>query len=172
MCCRRGPRRQPLVVTFGQYAYNRYQENKQARALNNSSPSNEKQSPATSQLERRSSPPPEVLEHEANSEILEKAGIKPPSYDDAVQQRSAPAFSDEKEVGRVRSQSASSTDLSDAESEGDAQGEFVGSRRLNGDESVSGEKPVMTHRQRRRAEKAARKAEKAVRRAESVALKM
>lgn len=172
MCCRRGPRRQSTVVALGQFAYKKYQERQHQHAVT--------AGPSTA-LARRSSPPPHVLEHNANSEILEKAGIAPPSYDDVVihspKNRSKPK--DEKD-------SDDSDGLSDAESffevnaHGErqssaemeaAQADFIREWKLHRGGAVAGEEaPVLTKWQQKRAEWAIRKAERAAKRADRAAM--
>lgn len=175
MCCRRGPRRQPLAITLGQYAYRKYQQNKQDRAL-----------PEPNTLQRRASPPPEVLERNANDEILEKAGMMPPPSYDAVVNQTIESHGEK--VKRVASHSSASEDesgLSDAESffeldaqgtrresavMGEAQREFVGGWRENREIAGAEEMPVLTKWQQKRADKAMRKAEKAARKADRAAM--
>lgn len=177
MCCRNGPRRQPLAITLGQFACRKYQERKQQQ----------KQIEATgaaNRLERRASPPPHVLEREANGEILEKAGMAPPpSYNDAVDSPSSPKVS----LKRVSSDE-DEDDLSDAESffEFDAEGKRQGSSEIAAAQAgfvsrwranrggvemgEGGEKPVLSKWQQTRAEWAIRKAERAARRADRAAI--
>lgn len=177
MCCRNGPRRQPLAVTLGQYAYGKYQERKQQRALASSVPET-----ATHKLPRRSSPAPDVRERQANSEILEKAGIAPPSYEDAVNPTDdlSPRRKDSGSSSRAGSLD-DRDDLSDADSffeadgkesvvVGEAQADFVRAWKARRGERVGeGEKVVLTKWRQRRAERAMAKAEKAARRAERAA---
>lgn len=177
MCCRNGPRRyqrrQPLVVALGALAYKKYQDNKAARAI----PEQADQP----QLQRRSSPPPHVLEREANNEIMEKAGIAPPSYDYAVRNSPSSPFSlnkDGYEVKRTRSHSSSSgsDDLSDAESLAEldaAPTDFVSrsrADRADAEELEFQEEPTLTKWQQKRADRMARKAEKAARKAGRAAM--
>jgi len=170
MCCRRnGPRPQPPAVTLGKFLYQKYQERKQQQQMLGAGPAYNDQ--------RRSSPPPEVLEREANGEILEK--IQPPSYDFAVN------GTDRSSAAKLkRSASNSSGDLSDddsffeLDSDGErqlnsemsaAQADFVAkwrARRGSGGEAA----PQLTRMQQRRAEKAIQRAEKAARKADRLAL--
>lgn len=72
MCCRRrhGRRRyQPLILALGFYAYRKFQQRKDKRAMLGSS----------------DVAVPGVLEREANAEVLEKIALAPPpSYDVAT----------------------------------------------------------------------------------------
>ena len=83
-------------------AYDKYQDRK-ARNL----PANRERSPSA-----------EILQYEANNEILEKVGISPPSYNDVVVNRTMvpePYFDiAEKDVKREHQEGEE--DLSDAES--------------------------------------------------------
>lgn len=67
MCCsnRRRQQRAPVLVTLGKLAYDKYQERQAVKALENPS----------FQTSITRSPSPEVIEQNANAEILEKAGI-------------------------------------------------------------------------------------------------
>lgn len=77
MCCRRrnnNRRRVPLIIFLGKLAYDKYQSRQaNRRALT-----------ANDALGRSLSPTDEKLSLGANAEVLQNAGINPPSYDDVV----------------------------------------------------------------------------------------
>ena len=176
MCCRRGHRRAPVVVVLGKLAYDKYQERK-ARNL----PAN-----------RERSPSPEILETQANGEILEKAGLSPPSYNDLVGNHAIvpePVVNvNEKAIASTKEADGREDDrddLSDAESFYDvadgmrtpsadftaAQSAFVKNWKAREDPRVQaasqgGQSTCQDKCRQKKAEKAVRKAEKAARKAE------
>lgn len=146
--------RQPILLTLGQYAYSKYQQRQDSRAAL-PLPAAEM---SGAHMQRRCSPPPDVLELAANGEILERVGVKgplPPRYEDVVENDAL-----------LRSGSSSSSDSSeDAGSLFDARG-----KETSGGDGV-GEEKGLTRHQQKRAEKMARKAEKKARKAERAARK-
>lgn len=177
MCCRNGRQRrhhQPLVLTLGQFAYKKYQERHQQQGL----PSGLMEHG----LQRRSSPPPEILGRDANEEILEKTGIAPPSYDAVVGGQLPKSSYDEKRAtpSSDNGDSDDGSSLLSAEEDKEsaeiiaASETFVKDWRANrglvleepGPEPEAG----LNRWQQRRAERAVRKAERAARRADRVAM--
>ena len=77
MCCGRRHRRTPIVVVLGKMAYDKYQDRKARKLSETESVSDSRERFAS----------PERLQLEANNEILEKAGISPPSYNEVVVNR-------------------------------------------------------------------------------------
>lgn len=147
MCCRNGPRRQPLCVTLGEYAYKKYQERKQSQQ--------QLQLEGASSGTSSSSTGPRALEHPAN----EKAGL-PPSYDDVVDSRPLEK-GDLKHVGE--------DGASDSETDGETEA-AVAKWRADCAGQGERERPVLSREQQKRAEKAIRKAERAARRADRAAM--
>ena len=114
MCCRRTRRHQPVVVTLGKYAYQKYQEKqaqKQALSVKTAS-----QTPAGVHLS------PQTFEDAMRGLTLEKQGIDPPSYNEVMVHRAAvPALpqvylSDEKVADGLKYNDHDDDNLSDAES--------------------------------------------------------
>ncbi|KAK5121736.1 hypothetical protein LTR85_004611 [Meristemomyces frigidus] len=78
MCCRRRGNRSPVVVTLGRLAYDKYQEHQAEKsAIARSAPPD----PNHSRVSQESLP------DQANNEILEKAGVSPPTYHDLIVSR-------------------------------------------------------------------------------------
>jgi hypothetical protein len=117
-------------------AYDKYKSHQAEKALANAAYNNDAAHP------RSTSPDPEWTEKNANAEILQKAGIEPPAYDDVVLVNRAEMevpFGDEKE------------------------GEWIDEKELRGEAGSQRSKGSSKCAQRKHA-KLVRKAEKAERR--------
>lgn len=187
MCCRNrravapaSPRRQcqPLLFTLGQFVYSKYQQRRDSRAA--------LPMPATEmngeQMQRRSSPPPEVLELAANEEILERAGVKgpPPRYEDVIIDNGASLRSNGSSSSSISSSSDSSENSGETKDffdgpekvpRDDDAGSLFGEREMETsvDDDAVVEKKELTRHQRKHAEKMARKVEKKMEKAERAA---